>query len=301
MSTRKRGKPVARRSGTAGKRPSTAAIRSPRSAWAVVRDSRQSTRTRVAALAGLAQLIFDNDTIMKEALAILRDQDAPIALRLALFQTVHAASFSARKFAARRPAYLAAFRSLATDADPELRQRALGVLAREHDSYAQQRLMDGLKDSSKALVPLEKALQLLSYDIHSDAYPVAREIVRKPPSSIAKREALRLLAADAKSVPLFERILRDKSEETQIRQLAASALHALAPRKLQARARAIVLDRSDDDALKATCLTALTHFGEGEAIASDTALRKHVAGLRQKPGSAELKRSAARFRSKYGR
>ena len=120
-------------------------------------------------------------------------------------------------------------RAVATDADPELRQRVLGLLAREKDGFAEKRLLEGLQQPEKALVPPEKALQLLSYDIHAEAYPVARMIVKNPPNEEAKREALRLLAADASSKPLFERILNDKEETKENRQLSASALQAIAP------------------------------------------------------------------------
>ena len=110
------------------------------------------------------------------------------------------------------------------------------------------------KDPAKALVPPEKALQLLSYDVHADAYEAAREIVKKPPNDAAKREALRLLAADANAAPMFEKLLRDKKELREIRQIAASALHALNPDKLQQHARKILLDKSDYDDIKATSL-----------------------------------------------
>ena len=153
------------------------------------------------------------------------------------------------------------------DPDTEIRQRVLGILARDQDGYAQQRLIEGLQHPGKALVPPEKALQLLSYDIHADAYTVAREIASKPPNPDARREALRLLAADAASVPTFENILRNKDEPLEMRQLSASALHTLAPQKMQEYARDIVLDDSESDELKTTSLTALTNFGNEEALA----------------------------------
>ncbi len=134
--------------------------------------------------------------------------------------------------------YIATLRKVADDPDPELRQRVLGILAREKDGFAQKKLLEGLKNPDKALVPPEKALQLLSYDVHAEAYSAARAIVSKPPNDDARREALRLLAADATSAPLFEKLLRDKNELREIRQISASALHALKPEKLQAaRAR----------------------------------------------------------------
>ena len=136
-------------------------------------------------------------------------------------------------FASIRGDYIATLRKVADDPNPELRQRVLGTLMREQDGFAQKKLLDGLKDPAKALVPPEKALQLLSYDVHADAYSARATIVKKPPNDDAKREALRLLAADAKAAPIFEKVLRDKNELRENRQIAASALHSLDPDKLQ--------------------------------------------------------------------
>ena len=148
------------------------------------------------------------------------------------------------------------------------------------------------------MVPPEKALQLLSYDIHAEAYPLAREIVKNPPNSDAKREALRLLAADATAAPLFEKILRDKDETAENRQISASVLQALKPEKLQTLAREILLDTSEYDDIQATSLTALTQFGDPAAIAQDETLKKHVDKLRGE-ASTKVKQSARQFLKKY--
>ena len=211
-----------------------------------------------------------------------------------------AASFSVVAFESCRGDYIATLREVAEDPDPELRQRVLGLLAREKDGFAQKKLLEGLQNPEKALVPPEKALQLLSYDVHAEAYSVARDIVRKPPNDDAKREALRLLAADATAAPVFEKILRDKDESAETRQISASALHALKPEKLQAHAREMLLDTSEYDEIQATSLTALTQFGDDAAVAKDEALLKSVDRLSAK-ASTKVKQSARRFLSKYGR
>ena len=105
-----------------------------------------------------------------------------------------------------------------------------------------------------------------------------------------KREALRLLAADATAAPMFEKLLRDKNELREIRQISASALHALEPEKLQEHAREILLDKSDYDDIKATSLTALQQFGDDEALGKDKALLKSVIGF----ASARRRRSTSR-------
>jgi hypothetical protein len=230
---------------------------------------------------------------------VLTDRSAPIDARLSALQRLGAARFSSPAFPSSQGDYIAALRKVADDPDHELRQRVLGILAREKDGYAQKRLLEGLRDPEKALVPPEKALQLLSYDPHADAYPIAREIADNPPNPTAKREALRLLAADAASAPMFETLLRDKHEPVEIRQLSASALLALKPDSLQAHARDIVLDAAEPEAMHQTSLTALTQFG-GPAIATDKALVDRVEQLSTR-GSAEIQNSAQKLRAKLRR
>ena len=190
---------------------------------------------------------------------------------------------------------------IADDPDPELRQRVLGLLAREKDGYAQKKLLEGLHDPAKALLPPEKALQLLSYDVHAEAYAAARAIVKKPPNEMARREALRLLAADATAAPMFEKLMRDKNELREIRQISASALSALKPERLQKSAREILLDKSDYDDIKATSLTALTQLGDEQALAKDKALLTSVNRFRSGKTSAKYKQTARRFLDKYDR
>jgi hypothetical protein len=243
--------------------------------------------------------VCESDKDLQAMLNVLGNKDEPIEVRLAALQALQAASFSVVAFEPCRGDYLATLRKVVDDPDPELRQRVLGILMREKDGFAQKKLIEGLRNPDKALVPPEKALQLLSYDVHADAYKVARSIVRRPPNDEARREALRLLAADATAAPLFEKLLRDKNELREIRQISASALHALKPEKLQQLAREILLDKSDYDDIKATSLTALTQFGD-EAVGQDEALLNSVEQLKG-GASAKVKQSARQFLSKYSR
>lgn len=275
------------------------AARGPGRSMAIAMSARKSVAQRVAALASSPLAVCESDENLQAALGVLRNREAPIEVRLAALQAIQAASFSVVAFEACRADYIAALRAVADDPDPELRQRVLGILMREQDGYAQKRLLQGLEDPEKALVPPEKALQLLSYDVHADAYQAAREIVSKPPNTAAKREALRLLAADASSAPMFERLLRDKDETPEVRQMSAAALHAIKPDKLQKYAREILLDDTEQEAIRATSLTALTQFGDQEAVEKDKPLLKSVDKLSAK-GSTKVRAGARRFLNKYG-
>lgn len=253
---------------------------------------------RIAALAKTPLAVCDSDDRLQSVLDVLRDVNEPIDVRLSALQSLQAASFSVVAFESCRGDYLSTLRAVAQDNNPELRERALGFLARQKDGFAQKKLLEGLQSPAKALVPPEKALQLLSYDVHAGAYTAARAIVNSPPNPAAKREALRLLASDTNAVPMFEKILLDKDELRENRQLSASALHALDPEKMQQLARDIVLDSKDYDDIKATSLTALSQFGDNSTLVTDQSLLQSVDRLKTE-GSATLQESARQFLSKY--
>jgi len=267
-----------------------------RAFW-IATNKQKTIQERVSALAHVPMAVGEGDNNLQAVLGVLRDVKEPIEVRLAALQSLQAASFSVVAFESSSGDYRATLRNIAQDENPELRERALSVLAQQKDGFAQKKLLEGLQNPQKALVPPQKALQLLSYDVHADAYKAARAIVNSPPNPVAKSEALRLLSADATAAPMFEKILLDKSESRENRQLSASALHALDPEKMQTLARDIVLDASDYDDIKATSLTALTQFGDNAAFARDQTLRKSV-DLMKTRGSDELQLSASQFLSK---
>lgn len=273
---------------------------SDRQAMSIATNASKTVKQRVAAMAAAPLAVCESDKDLQAMLKVLSDQSEPIAVRLAALQSLGAAAFSVLSFASCRADYIATLRKVADDPDSELRQRVLGILMREKDGYAQRKLLEGLKNPAKALLPPEKALQLLSYDIHAEAYSAARAILKKPPNDEAKREALRLLAADAKATSIFEKVLLDKNELRENRQIAASALHALHPEKLEELARKILLDKSDYDDIKATSLTALEQFGDDGSFSQDKALLKSVDRLSAGKAPAKYKQSARRFLTKYG-
>ena len=274
--------------------------RSPRAAFAVATNEKKTTAERAKAFVEAPLATIESDQNAQAALNVLRDREQPIKVRLAALQSLQAASFSVIEFEPYREDYLATLREIVDDPDEELRQRVLGILAREKDGYVQQKLLEGLQDPSKALVPPEKALQLLSYDVHAEAYPVAREIVKDPPNPEAKREALRLLSADANSAPVFEKLLRDKDEDRDVRQISAAALQAVKPKRFQEQARELLLDDKEFDDIQATAFTALTQFGDEKTVAKDSKLMRRAEQLGNAK-SAKVKKTAKSFLSRYGK
>jgi len=284
----------------AGGAAKPAALPSPRSAMATAANSKRPADERVAAMARASAAVCESDENLQKLLGVLRDQGEPIQVRLGALHAVQAAAFAVAEFEPCRGDYVAALREVATDPNPELRQRALGTLASDKDGFAQKKLLEGLRKPEKALVPPEKALQLLAYDAHGDAYKAAREVLKDPPNPEAKREALRLLSADANAAPMLEKVLLDKGEDRENRQIAAAALHALRPDRMQARARDIVLDAGEYPEIQATSLTALTQFGDEGELGGDQALLDRVGALKA-ASPAKVKQGARRFLDRYVR
>jgi hypothetical protein len=270
-------------------------------AWAVALDIKRPAEDRIAAFVSASSGIYTNETKREQSLAVLRDAAEPLTVRQAVLSAFQAGSFSINDFNPARAQYFETLRAITADENYDLRQRVLGILSRAQDGYTQKLLLDGLHHPKKSLLPPEKALQLLSYDVHAEAYPVARAILNAPPNPAAKREALRLLAADASSAPEFKRLLNDKNEPLDIRQLCASALHTLAPSTFQTMARSIVLDDNEDDDLRATCLSALTHFGDEDAVAGDHSLYAQVDMIHASTSNEELQLGTKSFLRKYRR
>ncbi len=272
-----------------------------RAAMSTATSARTAPKERITALAEAPLAVCESDENLQAVLGILRNKEEPVEVRLAAMDTLATAAFSVIAFEPCRNDYIAALRDVSQDPNPQIREGALSLLAGEKDGMAQKKLLEGLTNPAKALVPPEKALQLLSYDTHGEAYAAARNIVANPPSAVAKLEALRLLAADAGSAPLFEKVLRDKDELRENRQIAAAALHALNPTRLQTLARAILLDKTDYEDIQATSLTALGQFGDKDAVANDSALLKSADRISTKAASAKYKKSAREFLNKYRR
>ena len=285
---------------TTKKRASKKAARAPRkmsalAALSVATNAKKTTAERVSALAQAPEAVMKSDDNLQKLCDVVKNTEEPVQVRLEAINALATAAFAVATFEPYRNDYIATLQEAAVDPNQEIRESALGLLASEKNKFAQKKLLDGLKNPAKALVPPEKALQLLSYDVHTEAYGVARDIVDNSPNELAKQEAMRLLAADPNSTKLFEKLLRDKDETREVRQVAASALNSLAPQKLQEHAREMLLDDSEYEDIQATSLSAVKQFGDEEEVAKDKALLKSVIRLSADAKSSKYKKSAKDF------
>jgi hypothetical protein len=259
----------------------------------VVNDTEEDAELRASALYAIDIEVGKRPDLMDVAIGLLGDSAGPAVLRLAALRVLQQSSFSGPAFYQKRPEFLAALRAVIDDQDASLRQEALEILAQNYDEYVQRRLLEGLEDSSQALVSPEKAIQLLGYDIHAEHYPILRDIVQNPPSPEAKEEAVRLLATDPTSKELLTSLLKDKDERREVRNASAAALKSLAPEEFEEQAKEIVLDDDEYDDIRATAINALTLFADQEAL--DPELIGRVEQLSEEAPSEKVERTANRF------
>jgi hypothetical protein len=251
------------------------------------------------ALQTLALGITQRPEVAGELIELISDPQLSTEQRTAVMDTLQEMSFSAAAFAPSRPAYLEALRGLVDDTDKQLRRRALGILSRQKDEFAQRRLVAGLEGEEKPLVPAAEAIELLSNDIHADHYPLLRRLAVESPTRSARVEAIEALAGDPSSADLLSGILADTTEDAKVRQACALVLQAVAPEDGARQARNIVLADDEDDKLRAASLTSLTHTGESSSR-GDAELVRKAQELSETSRSRALKRASTNYLDKYG-
>jgi hypothetical protein len=266
----------------------------------VLSDRAADLELQTAALQVINLNIEARPELIDTLLELLRDATVPADLRRAILNVLQQISFRMVLFPGKRPEYLATLRSIIEDPDAQLRRRAIGILAREKDEYVQRRLIEGLEQRSRALVPAAKAIQFLGYDVHAEYFPLLRRIIEQPPSRAAKREAVRLLSADPASSDLLVTLLNDKQQDPEVRRTAAVALQSLAPGRFEAQARRIVLDDDEDDELRAVSISALTQFANPAALRQDDQLNRRIEQLRAESGSPQVQQATAGYLAKHG-
>jgi hypothetical protein len=266
--------PPERRARTEGRRPSAAA------------------RAKAIATAPLEE---DNlEEQVADLLATVLNREESLTVRMAALDALAALAFLGPRFAPFGADYRQALRDVATDPKPELRERALELLAIDKDPYAQGLLVQGLKRPQDAPVPEAKAIQLLGYDDHAEFVPLVRRVYKRAKGA-AREEALRVLATDPQSERLFSRLLNDKSEKRSIRRLSASGLQSLNPEAFERAARRIVADEDDDNDIRATALAALAHGREAREKPVDPKLVETVQKVGESTSSRTLRSATRRF------
>jgi hypothetical protein len=267
-------------------------------------DAAAAPERRIDALVSLRLVLRERPALVAELIEVMEREATPAALRVAVLEALQQLKFDAERFAPHRPRFMAALRSMVDSQDESLRRRALAVLAREKDGFAQARLIEGLEEPEKALIPADKAIQLLGYDVHADSLALLQRIIARPPSQAARNEALRVLATQPDATETLVGIMRDRGEPNEDRRISAVGLMSLAPERFTQEARRVALDESEDDQLRATVIVGLAQIGDdatseaNRAEVNDSFLNE-MRSLQKTSASAALRRAAQRWAQRF--
>ena len=231
---------------------------------------------------------------VRTLLDILANDSLDTEPRLAALAQLGAAEFQPVEFAEVHAEFIELLRRLSLSPDKKIRTAALERLTLTNDVEAQKLLREGLEKTRKPLVPAAKAIQLLARDDHSGAMPLFRRLAADASGQI-REQALRALASDTKSVPMFESIAADKKEKTHLRQIAAANLKNTSTTRFAKLASNLALDDNEDDKLRAIAVAAITHTSEVAAKLKSPAFTKSLLALGSSTKSRALKASINRF------
>ncbi len=232
---------------------------------------------------------------IEQVVALLADDGEDPRVREAALVKLKELEFFGAVLDPHRPDYLEALRKAAKSRLAELARGALEVLAVHKDPFARDTLLAFLRDPKSAVIPLAQVVQLLSYDDHGDVISAVRGLIEKAKDTDVIEEGIRLLSSDPGSADLFTRLLGDKTQSKDVRRLSANGLNNINPTLFATVAGRILDDDDEDDDLRATCLSALTHFSDYAKQRLDTVLTDKVKRLLDHSPSTNLKATASRF------
>jgi hypothetical protein len=255
----------------------------------------------IAAKIEAMQAIGPDATATPSALTIeqvierLADDHEDVRVRRAALVKLKELEFFGPLLDPYRPAYLEALKKAARSKVADLALAALEALAVHKEPFAREMLLGFIKAPRSSVIPVAQALQLLSYDDHSEVTATARGLLEKSKDPQVAAEAIRLLSSDPGSADLFSTLLGDKSQPRDVRRLSANGLHNVAPQQFGTVARKIVDDEDEDDDLRAACLSTLTHFSDYVDQRRNKTFAKRVRQLGERARSVNLKATASRY------
>lgn len=260
----------------------------------ILRDGDQEERLRAASLKGLVARVSTDEELMAEVIKIIGESKSPTALKHAALTVMQTASIGSPIYQSQRAAYFDAMRGLIEHDDAPVRTSAQEYLALEGDEYLQRRLLEGINEPTKKIAEPEVAVQLLSYDLHADHFPILRKLVENPPNERSKKEALRNLAADTSAKELLLKTLKDGKESREIREVCMAALQAQNAPELASYAKEVILTEAEDDELRATMLNALSYISGAEPL--DGEFERQLEHVQETSSSESLKKVYRQYR-----
>lgn len=266
----------------------------------LLKDDGQDIDVRILSMQKLVSFLGEDRSFIETCLSLISNTSNDPRLRQAAFKVLQTLSFSSRVFASVRVEFIAVLRALLDDPQAPLRAMAAEELAKIKDEYVQRRLLAGLKSSEKKsvnqIVPRDKAIQLLGYDIHAEHYPIVRAILQESTATESEKvEAIHVLASDTSSANLLANMMLDKTQENEVRMTSASALRAVQPEQFIKLAKNVILDETEEPGVRAVCINGMMHHLNSDAVVNDPEFHEGMSKLRKVRLLPELRKASKKY------
>jgi hypothetical protein len=245
----------------------------------LVNNESNDPGTRAAALQTLSLQIGQTRELIDWVLSILKNKDHPAELRLASFIVLKQISFSSEILKPTDPEFIAVLRSIVNEGNGKLRENATEMLALNNDKFVQDKLVAGLKNESEPLVSPQKAIKLLGNDIHGNYFPLLRDIVKNPPNTQSKIEAIKVLAADKNSMDTILETLNNREESHEVRSISALAYQSADPLGFSEYAKTTILNQQETDELRQVVTSVLSKQVSAGIISLDLGFKHDLHNL----------------------
>ena len=226
----------------------------------ILKDKNLPEELRSYALSGIANQAHVEESILQEAIRAIEECEGSGKIASTAMVILQLAEISSPLLYEKNSAsYKNALKTIIEKDNKSLRLSALETLALEKDDYAQRRLIESLEKKDHNFIAPEIAIQLLSYDLHADHFPLLRRIAKDAPNPIAKKEALRNLGNDEKAKDILVEVAGDGNEDRETRHAAVTALHSLHPEIATEHSKKIIIEEEGEhlDDLKTALLNTL--------------------------------------------
>jgi hypothetical protein len=171
-----------------------------KAALAIAGNAERKAADRVKAIESTEAVSYEIADLDSLA-ALVVDTKAAASVRRAALHQLLLAQFANPMFSKWRRKFISALVKLMDDPTPEFAEAALGQLVKLKVPAAQTKLLSILRSSDKTPISAAKALQLLRYDVHADAYPIARELAVDAKTDAASPSASQIAVLPSGSPP----------------------------------------------------------------------------------------------------
>jgi hypothetical protein len=265
----------------------------------ILKDANADQGLRVLALYKLGYAVSHDKNLILYVLRLLKNKNLTGDMRKAAFSCMQTIRFSSPVVASVQPQIIDAYRSLVEDKNQKIRESVITYLAQEKDEYAQRKLLEGLDTPSKALLPEEKAVHLLGYDIHAGIYPTLRNIVEKSSNNYSRMEAIHILGSEPNAKDLLLKIYDNKKERYGVRKNSLMALKMYHPEEFNRVATATAVDDKENPNIRAVSLNALAH-SSNESSYNNPDITAHLKKIGSKVASIVLKKALNYYLTNQG-